>query len=187
MKKLRGMMPVILLLLALLILQMPKDGGNDTAGSPQMPQESADVLQLVPQQGETQTETSLPAEENNPGEEFLPEDGSYTTREDVSRYLQLYGHLPPNFVTKKEAEKAGWDGGSLERVLPGKCIGGDYFGNYQGQLPKAKGRTWRECDINTLGKKSRGPERLIFSNDGLIYYTDDHYESFILLCDGRTE
>jgi hypothetical protein len=74
-----------------------------------------------------------------------------------------------------------WFGGSLEQVLPGMCIGGDYFGNYEGQLPKAKGRRWTECDINTLGARSRGPERIIFSNDGLIYYTPDHYESFELL------
>ena len=102
-------------------------------------------------------------------------------REDVSLYLVTYGHLPGNFVTKKEAEKAGWNGGSLEDVLPGKCIGGDRFGNREGLLPKAEGRVWTECDINTLGKKSRGPERLVFSNDGLIYYTPDHYESFTKL------
>jgi guanyl-specific ribonuclease Sa len=84
-------------------------------------------------------------------------------------------------VTKKEAEKAGWSGGSLEKTLPGKCIGGDRFGNLEGKLPKASGRKWNECDINTLGKKSRGAERLVFSNDGLIYYTGDHYETFELL------
>jgi hypothetical protein len=98
----------------------------------------------------------------------------------VTAYLVQYGHLPGNFVTKKEAEKAGWNGGSLQEVLPGKCIGGDYFGNYENQLPKAKGRTWYECDINTLGKKGRGAERLVYSSDGLIYYSGDHYESFNL-------
>ena len=115
--------------------------------------------------------------------EIPDEYGSYTTKDDVALYLHIYGHLPPNFITKKEAEMAGWYGGSLDRVLPGMCIGGDYFGNYEGQLPKAKGRKWAECDVNTLGKKSRGPERIIFSNDGLIYYTPDHYESFELLYD----
>ena len=114
-------------------------------------------------------------------EELLPEDGSYTTKEDVALYLHQYGHLPSNFITKKEARKAGWPGGSLEEYFPGMCIGGDYFGNYDGKLPKAKGRTWTECDINTLGKRSRGAKRIIFSNDGLIYYTDDHYESFTQL------
>ena len=58
---------------------------------------------------------------------------------------------------------------------------GDYFGNYEGLLPEKKGRKYTECDIDTLGAKSRGAKRIIFSNDGLIYYTDDHYESFELL------
>ena len=58
------------------------------------------------------------------------------------------------------------------------CIGGDRFGNYEGLLPKAKGRSWTECDVNTLGAKSRGAERIVFSNDGLIFYTADHYDSF---------
>ncbi len=115
--------------------------------------------------------------------EIPDEYGSYTTKDDVALYLHIYGHLPPNFITKKEAEMAGWYGGPLDRVLPGMCIGGDYFGNYEGQLPRAKGRKWAECDINTLGKRSRGAERIIFSNDGLIYYTPDHYESFELLYD----
>ncbi len=111
----------------------------------------------------------------------LAEDGSYTTKEDVALYLHLYGHLPDNFITKKEAQKLGWGGGSLESYAPGKCIGGDYFGNYEGLLPEKKGRKYTECDIDTLGAKSRGAKRIIFSNDGLIYYTDDHYESFELL------
>ena len=109
----------------------------------------------------------------------LPEDGSYTTKEDVALYLHLYGHLPDNFITKKEAQDLGWSGGSLEKYAPGKCIGGDYFGNYEGLLPK--GKNYRECDIDTLGAKSRGAKRIIYSDDGCIYYTDDHYESFTLL------
>jgi len=111
----------------------------------------------------------------------IDEDGSYTTAEDVALYIHTYGCLPKNFVTKDEAREAGWNGGGLEDYLPGKCIGGDYFGNREGLLPKASGRTWTECDINTLGADSRGAERIVFSNDGLIYYTGDHYESFELL------
>ena len=122
-----------------------------------------------------------PADDKASREELLPEDGSYTTKEDVSLYLIQYGHLPSNFITKKAAREAGWEGGSLERILPGMCIGGDYFGNYENQLPTAKGRRWNECDINTLGARSRGAERLIYSNDGLIYYTDDHYNTFTQL------
>ncbi len=122
-----------------------------------------------------------PAEEPPETAALPDENASYTTKEDVCAYLVAYGHLPPNFITKEQARAAGWEGGSLERYCPGKCIGGDRFGNREGLLPSAKGRTWTECDINTLGAKSRGSERLVFSNDGLIYYTGDHYESFQLL------
>ena len=116
-----------------------------------------------------------------PPEEELPdidEDGSYTTKEDVALYIHTYGKLPSNFITKKEAEKLGWDGGSLEPYAPGKCIGGNYFGNYEGLLPDGN---YKECDIDTLGKKKRGAKRIIYSDDGRIYYTDDHYESFTQL------
>ena len=62
--------------------------------------------------------------------------------------------------------------------MDGAAIGGDRFGNREGLLPKASGRTYTECDLNTDGASSRGAERLIFSNDGLYFYTEDHYESF---------
>ena len=114
----------------------------------------------------------------------LDEDGSYTSKDDVALYIHTYGHLPSNFITKKKAESLGWSGGSLEPYAPGKCIGGGRFGNYEGILPEAPGRTYTECDIDTLGKKSRGAKRIVFSNDGLIYYTDDHYETFTLLYGG---
>lgn len=114
-------------------------------------------------------------------EDILDRDGSYTTAEDVALYLHLYGELPQNFMTKNEARDLGWEGGSLEKYAPGMCIGGDHFGNYEGVLPKKKGRSYQECDIDTLGAKSRGAKRIVFSNDGLIYYTDDHYETFTLL------
>lgn len=111
----------------------------------------------------------------------LQEDGSYTSKEDVALYIHLYGHLPPNFITKKEAEKLGWKGGSLEPYAPGMCIGGSYFGNYEELLPVKEGRSYTECDIDTLGADKRGSKRIVFSNDGLIYYTEDHYASFELL------
>ncbi len=111
----------------------------------------------------------------------LEPDGSYTTKEDVALYIHLYGKLPGNFITKSQAKKLGWSSGGLEEYAPGKCIGGDTFGNREGLLPKAPGRTWTECDIDTMGKDSRGAKRIVFSNDGLVYYTDDHYKSFQLL------
>ncbi|MBP5272419.1 MAG: ribonuclease [Clostridia bacterium] len=111
----------------------------------------------------------------------LDKNGTYTSKDDVALYLHTYGELPQNYITKKQAERLGWDGGSLEPYAPGKCLGGNYFGNYEGHLPKKKGRTYYECDIDTLGKRSRGPKRLVYSTDGLIYYTPDHYETFELL------
>lgn len=111
----------------------------------------------------------------------IDEDGTYDSKDDVALYIETYGHLPSNYITKKEAQALGWEGGSLEPYAPGKCIGGTHFGNYEGLLPEADGREYTECDINTLGKDSRGAERIVFSNDGLIYYTGDHYQSFELL------
>lgn len=104
--------------------------------------------------------------------------GSYTSRDDVALYIHTYGILPGNFITKKDAQALGWSGGSLEPYAPGKCIGGDYFGNYEELLPDAD---YHECDIDTLGKKSRGAKRLVFDAAGNIYYTDDHYASFTKL------
>ena len=116
----------------------------------------------------------------NAGEPELSEDGSYTSREDVAAYLLQYHRLPDNFITKKEAKKLGWDRGDLWEAAPGKSIGGDRFGNYEGLLPEKEGRQYYECDIDYTGG-SRGAKRIVYSDDGLIYYTEDHYQSFILL------
>ncbi len=105
----------------------------------------------------------------------------YDDKDRVALYLHLYGELPPHFITKAEAQKLGWNSGEVERFRKGAAIGGDRFSNYEGMLPKKKGRQYYECDIGTVGKKSRGAQRIIYSNDGLIYYTDDHYQSFTLL------
>lgn len=128
-----------------------------------------------------ETAEGVTDEPTRPPEELIDRGGTYTSKEDVALYLYLYGELPDNFITKSEAERLGWEGGSVERYAPGKCIGGDKFGNREGLLPKASGRQYYECDIDTLGADSRGAKRIVFSNDGLIYYTDDHYESFELL------
>ena len=113
----------------------------------------------------------------------VAENGTYTSKDEVAAYIYEFGHLPDNFITKDEAEDAGWKTGgrSLDEVCPGKSIGGDKFSNREGKLPKAKGRTWTECDIDYHGEKSRGAKRIVFSNDGLIYYTGDHYKTFELL------
>ena len=135
----------------------------------------------APQASEQETiPEEVPDEETN--EAFIDEDGTYTSKEEVAAYLYEYGHLPSNFITKKEAKKLGWvsSEGNLGEVAPGMSIGGDYFGNYEGNLPEAKGRDYYECDIDTDGSY-RGAKRIVFSNDGLIYYTEDHYETFELL------
>ena len=112
---------------------------------------------------------------------LVEEGGIYTTKEDVAAYLILYGELPCNFITKKEAQSYGWSGGGLDGYCDGMCIGGDGFGNREGLLPSGNGIKYTECDIDTLHKDSRGAKRLVFSNKGMIYYTDDHYDSFTIL------
>lgn len=105
--------------------------------------------------------------------------GRYDTMEEVAIYLTFFDELPENYITKKEAQALGWDNrkGNLWKVADGCSIGGDRFGNYEGLLPDAKGRRWTECDIGFDGGYRNG-RRIVFSNDGLIYYTADHYQSF---------
>ncbi|NCB41098.1 MAG: ribonuclease [Clostridia bacterium] len=111
----------------------------------------------------------------------IVEEGFYTSKEDVALYIHTYNRLPDNYVTKEMASASGWRGGGLEEYIPGASIGGNKFGNYEEILPASSTRVYRECDIDTLGMESRGSKRIVYSNDGLIYYTEDHYESFELL------
>ena len=144
---------------------------------------------LPPQIDQTDPPETLPPhiDQTDPPEDTtqsqgLDKNGSYTTKEDVALYIHIYGCLPPNFMTKSVARTHGWKSGSLEKYAPGYCIGGDVFKNKEGLLPDAPGRVYRECDIDTLGSySSRGSKRIVYSNDGLVYYTANHYESFTLL------
>ena len=131
-------------------------------------------------QGETTASAGATASEEGsaPPAPALREDGSYTTKEDVSLFLYTYGRLPDNFITKSEARALGWEGGGLDDYLYGACIGGDRFGNYEGTLPKRDGLTYRECDIDTMHQKKRGAKRLVYSSAGEIYDTEDHYDTF---------
>ena len=112
----------------------------------------------------------------------VSEDGTYTDKDHVALYLHLYQKLPANYISKTKAKKAGWDAekGNLWNVCPGKSIGGGTFYNDDGFLPEKSGRTWKECDIDYAGGY-RGAKRICYSNDGLIFYTDDHYQSFTQL------
>ncbi|WP_182914645.1 ribonuclease domain-containing protein [Paenibacillus thiaminolyticus] len=111
----------------------------------------------------------------------IPDSGPQvlTGFEEVASYIQSHQQLPDNFITKEEAKRLGWDArqGNLHEVAPGKSIGGDIFRNREGKLPKKKDRIWYEADINYT-KGHRGKDRIVFSNDGLIYKTEDHYETF---------
>ena len=113
---------------------------------------------------------------------YVEEDGIYTSKDEVAAYIYEFDHLPDNYITKKEAKALGWVSkeGNLAEVAPGMSIGGDYFGNYEGLLPEEDGRDYYECDIDSDGGY-RGAKRIVYSDDGLIYYTEDHYESFELL------
>lgn len=97
----------------------------------------------------------------------------------IADYLFQHGRLPDNFITKKEAQALGWDSrwNFVSDVAPGKSIGGDRFGNYENRLPSKKGRTWYEADCFYTGGR-RNAHRILYSSDGLVYYTDDHYETF---------
>ena len=142
--------------------------------------EETDVSEEISLPADTGPEETTVTDETE--EELqIDENGAYTTKQEVAFYIYTYGHLPSNFITKKEAESLGWSGGSLEPYAPGKGIGGNRFGKYEGILPEKEGRQYTECDIDTLGAEKRGAKRIVFSNDGLIYYTEDHYETFELL------
>jgi len=138
--------------------------------------------QTEPSNGTTPSNVTVPSKETVPSkteEAKIREDGHYYTKNDVAEYIHLYGKLPENFITKNEAEDLGWvaSKGNLWEVSDKLVIGGDKFGNREGLLPKASGRVWYECDVNYEGG-FRGDDRIVFSNDGLIYFTSDHYASF---------
>lgn len=102
-----------------------------------------------------------------------------TSFHEVADYIKKYDRLPDNFITKKDAGTLGWNPskGNLWAVAPGKSIGGDVFRNREKKLPVKRGRIWYEADIDYQGGK-RGKDRILFSSDGLIYKTEDHYRTF---------
>lgn len=133
------------------------------------PEKPTEAPTKAPKAKATEAPTEAPTEE--PGPIIEPQA--------IADYIFEHGELPDNFITKDEAKALGWDSSKnyVSDVAPGKSIGGDYFGNYEGQLPKAKGRKFHECDCNYTGGK-RGAERIIYSNDGHVWYTNDHYGTF---------
>ena len=150
--------------------------GNNTpqADSTKPAQVTADVKQ-------NNVQSSAANIQANSSKIKISEDKAYTDKEHVAAYINEFAKLPHNYITKNEAKKLGWQTkGTLDKVAPGKSIGGDRYGNYEKKLPDKNGRSWKECDIDYV-KGSRNGKRIVFSNDGLIYYTGDHYNSFTKL------
>ncbi len=170
----KKIIPILLILVLVIALVVANHG------APAAEEDSLQMVSQTPAQetsaAATKSGTATPPPSAAPS--GITEDGTYDSKAEVAEYIHTYGHLPSNYITKREAEALGWNGGSLKDVAPGKCIGGDRFGNYEGSLPSKKGRTYYECDIDTLNWKNRGSRRIIYSNDGLIFYTGDHYETF---------
>lgn len=132
------------------------------------------------------TEKVLEGWENNAT--FSPAENSTHSTKDISdwtdekwviAYLKEHQKLPDFYLTKSKARQKGWQAnqGNLCEVLPGHAIGGDYFNNREGKLPKKGGRKYFEADVNyNCGR--RNADRIVYSNDGLIYLTKDHYKTF---------
>lgn len=146
-----------------------KDGKNQSKDSTRKEETTTIAESEEEMLRESVTEKEVQVEEN----------GNYTSKEEVALYIHTYGKLPVNYITKKEAQDMGWDPskGNLSDILPGMSIGGSAFGNYEGALPRANGRRYFECDIDYDGGY-RGAKRLVYSNDGLVFYTEDHYNTF---------
>jgi len=149
---------------------------NEAAGQPEQ------YEQPIEEASELTEEAAKPAEERSADAAEVVFGEAYDTPETVATYLHLYRELPPNYITKSDAQDRGWDSskGNLRDAAPGCSIGGDTFGNREGLLPEGK---YHECDVNYTGGY-RGGERIVWSADGAIYYTDDHYESFTQLYEG---
>lgn len=149
--------------------------GQEPAGQEPAIQKSADQ-EPADKEAAAQKRT---VQEQNGEKSAAQESENPRSPEFVASVLRKTGKLPDRFLSKKEARQLGWvpEQGNLNEVAPGKSIGGDHFGNYEGKLPEKKGRSYREADVHDSPNR-RGAERLVFSNDGLIFYTPDHYKTF---------
>jgi len=100
-----------------------------------------------------------------------------TNDEKVISYVKSNHKLPDYYITKSEAKNQGWiaSKGNLCDVLPGKAIGGDKFSNREKSLPK--GEQYFEADVN-YNCGNRGADRIVFTKNGEVWLTEDHYKSF---------
>ena len=182
MKNLRSVMKGLFALLAIILAVSVN--GVDSLFEDQTPDSSISIASSSSQAIEEGIQETSPQNETQESAEIVTsnsvtEGQSYSTKDEVAAYIHEFNELPPNYLTKDEAEALGWDNseGNLWEVTDGMSIGGDFFGNREGLLPKKSGRTYYEADIDYDGGY-RGAERIVYSDDGLIFYTEDHYESF---------
>lgn len=169
---------IFAILMALLLLILGQQGIlplGDTADAPDALPTATIAAALT--DSPTSAPTATPVRTEKPT--AAPKQTAITAPQDIADYIFAHGTLPDNFLTKNEARQLGWDSSKnyVSNVAPGYSIGGDKFGNYEGLLPDASGRKWYEADANyTVGP--RGAERILYSSDGLVYYTNDHYQTF---------
>lgn len=169
---------IFAILMALLLLILGQQGIlplGDTADAPDTLPTATIAAALTDSPTSAPTATPVRTEKPN----AAPKQTAITAPQDIADYIFAHGTLPDNFLTKSEARQLGWDSSQnyVSDVAPGYSIGGDKFGNYEGLLPEASGRKWYEADANyTAGP--RGAERVLYSSDGLVYYTNDHYQTF---------
>lgn len=169
---------IFAILMALLLFLLGQQGIlplGDTADAPDALPTATIAAALT--DSPTSAPTATPVRTEKPT--AAPKQTVITAPQDIADYIFAHGTLPDNFLTKNEARKLGWDSSKnyVSDVAPGYSIGGDKFGNYEGLLPDASGRKWYEADANyTVGP--RGAERILYSSDGLVYYTNDHYQTF---------
>lgn len=169
---------IFAILMALLLFLLGQQGIlplGDTADAPDALPTATIAAALT--DSPTSAPTATPVRTEKPT--TAPKQTAITAPQDIADYIFAHGTLPDNFLTKNEARQLGWDSSKnyVSDVAPGYSIGGDRFGNYEGLLPDASGRKWYEADANyTAGP--RGAERILYSWDGLVYYTNDHYQTF---------
>lgn len=181
-KLLSGIVAIVVLLLAGFgVIDLPEAEVNTSANvtAAQTQQATEAPRQEAKTEKASEQKAEAPKQETKTEKQAKKATGPIIEPQAIADYLFEHGKLPDNFITKKEAQAMGWDSAKndVSDVAPGYSIGGDRFGNYEGLLPKKKGRTWYEADCYyTSG--NRNAHRIVYSNDGLVYYTDDHYESF---------
>jgi ribonuclease len=169
---------IIVLLLVLIAVRFIKACSHKKNTYPVQPKQEqvADTI-IEPAADTAARQNSIPTQQKSI---LFKKDIDELTKEAVVvPYVKQFHRLPRCYITKKYARKRGWDPakGNLCEVLPGRAIGGDRFTNREGRLPEKPRRKWYEADLN-YNCAHRNADRLLFSNDGLVFVTKDHYKTF---------